>query len=363
MRQVLFIFIAILFSFVCIAQDHNEKLDALFNALAEKQEFNGNLVVAKGNEVLYEKSLGYADMEQKTPLTSSSVFELASMGKQFTAMGFLLLREQGKLHYDDKVVEHLKGFPYPTVTIRHLLNMTSGIPDYIDFPDSFANAGILNNHKLLEFYKTNQPTLKFYPNAEFDYSNINYVFLAKIIELVSEMPFADYLKQSVFDKLEMTHTRSYSKRFTESEKISNYAYPYVKVGGKLVRTDENEATRYIIAASGIEGDGSIVSTTGDLIRWTNALKNNTLVKPETLKEAYSPAILSNGKKSDYGFGMYVEKNKAWHWGGWPGIQTSYTRLLDKDLTIIYLKNVESNNWSWIPEFEKLAVKKVKELGK
>lgn len=356
MRQALFIFIGTLNTVVGISQNKNVKLDALFDALEQQEEFNGNVLVAKGNEIVYERSIGYGDIENEIPLTSNSVFELASMGKQFTAMGILLLKEQGYLSYDDKVTAHLKDFPYPEVSIRHLLNMTSGIPDYINFPDRFANSGILNNEKLLDFYRTSQPPLKFIPNAGFDYSNTNYVFLANIITHVSKMPFADYLKQSIFEKLHMNRTKSYTKRFTDDEKIYNYAYPYVKVGDKLVRTDQNEATQYIVAASGIEGDGSIVSTTRDLMRWTNALRNNTLVKEKTLKEVYAPAILNNGKRSDYGFGVYIQKNKAWHWGGWPGIQTSYTRLLDKDVTLIYLKNVESNNWNWISEFEKKAMK-------
>jgi len=123
-----------------------------------------------------------------------------------------------------------------------------------------------------------------------------------------------------------------------------------------VRTDKNEKTKYIIRSSAIQGDGSIVSTVDDLLKWTVALNSNALLNPETLKEAYTAYKLNNGRKSEYGFGMYIKKNKAWHWGGWPGIQTSYTRYLDKDLVAIYLKNVESYNWEWVGKFEKIVQK-------
>jgi len=134
-RFLLLLFFCALFSTTATAQVKQQKLDRLFTDLAASGDFNGSVLVAKGDDILYERYVGYADHENKRKITGNTIFELASMGKQFTAMGIMILAEQKQLDYDDLVRKHLPTFPYPEITIRHLLNMASGIPDYLEFPD------------------------------------------------------------------------------------------------------------------------------------------------------------------------------------------------------------------------------------
>lgn len=351
-----FLFLLFFFGLTATAQAqlNQQKLNRLFSDLEAAGDFNGSVLVARGDEILYERHLGYANQEEKRPITGNTVFELASMGKQFTAMGIMILAEQNLLNYDDAVSKHLPGFPYPQVTIRHLLNMASGIPDYMGFADRLPAGKIPSNQDILNFYGTEKPALNFVPYTKFSYANVNYVFLASIIEKASKQPFATFLKEQIFVPAGMLSTRSYTTRFTQGESLENYAFPYVRVAEKLVKADENEATSYVIAISGLEGDGSIVSTPYDLLKWTKGLREHAFVSAATLREAYTKPKFRNGKRGEYGFGIYVEKKKVWHWGGWPGVQTAFTRYLADDTVALYLKNVESNNWGWLGQFERLV---------
>lgn len=356
MKYIFFLMLPLLMVSKVEAQINSSKLNKLFAELEANGEFNGSVIIAKGSEVLFKANIGFADFENKVPINDSTRFELASMGKQFTAMAIMLLQESDQIEYDNSIQNYFPELPYKEVTVRHLLTMSSGIPDYLNFSDSFDGKSILNNKDLIAFYNSKKPVLEFTPGDQFKYSNINYVLLAEIIQLVSKKTFAKFLEEHIFIPLEMTNTKSYTTRFTKNDILTNYAYQYIKKENQYIRTDYNESTKYIIATSGIEGDGSIVSTNLDLLKWTLALTENKLVSKETLTEAYTPYTLNNGDKSEYGFGIYLKKNEAWHWGGWPGIQTSYTRYIDKDLVVIYLKNVESRSWNWLKKFNKLTNK-------
>jgi CubicO group peptidase (beta-lactamase class C family) len=355
-RFLILLFLSLVFSTAAEAQVNQQKLDRLFTNLEANGDFNGSVLVAKGDKITYERYLGYAEQENKRLITGNTIFELASMGKQFTAMGIMILAEQNKLDYDDLVLNYLPTFPYPEITIRHLLNMASGIPDYLEFADQLPSGKIPINQDILDFYAEKKPPLKFEPFTEFSYANVNYVFLASIIKKASGKDFSVFLKEAIFAPAEMTSTRSYTSRFSRGEVLAEYAFPYVQIDGKLVKAEENEATSYVIAASGLEGDGSVVSTPYDLLKWTAGLRTHKFVTAATLREAYSAPVLTNGKTGEYGFGIYVGKKKVWHWGGWPGIQTAYTRYLGDDTVAIYLKNVESYNWQWIGQFERLVSK-------
>lgn len=357
MQRFLFLFLFCFLSCATIqAQAKQQKLNQLFNDLEARGDFNGSVLVARGDKILYERHLGYADQEEERPNTGNTVFELASMGKQFTAMGIMVLQERKKLDYDAPVSEYIPEFPYSSVSIRHLLNMSSGIPDYLQFSGMLQPGTIPTNQDLINFYAKEKPALLFAPNTRFAYANINYVLLATIIEKASGTSFASFLETTIFAPAGMASTRSYNGRFTEGVIIPNYAYPYVKVDGQLVRVEDNPSTQYVIAASAIEGDGSIVSTPYDLFKWTKGLKTHKFVSAATLQEAYTPPVFEDGSRGEYGFGIYIGKDKVWHWGGWPGVQTSFTRYFDNDTVMIYLKNVETNNWKWVKQFEKLASK-------
>ncbi|MEM9525678.1 MAG: serine hydrolase domain-containing protein [Bacteroidota bacterium] len=353
-----FIFLCLFYCFLSpiSAQVNQQKLDRLFTGLYATGDFNGSVLVARQGEIIYEQQLGYANFEKKTPVTENTVFKLASVSKQFTAIGIMILKEQGKLSYDQAVINYLPGFPYSKITVRHLLNMASGIPDYMSFADQLPAGKIPTNQDVLEFYAKEKPTLKFPPNTQFSYANINYIILASIIERVAGQSFASFLQENIFLPAKMEATRSYTSQFTQGELLANYAFPYVQVDDQLTKAYENPATSYVIAGSALEGDGSIVSTPRDLLKWTNGLNNELFVSTATLAEAYTPPTFVDGTKGEYGFGIYIGKKKVWHWGGWPGVQTAYTRYLANDTVAIYFKNVESFNWKWVGQFERIVNK-------
>jgi len=351
-----FLLSCLAFTITAQAQVNPQKLDRLFYSLHREGNFNGTVLIAQGENIIYQSHYGYANQEQRRLITKNSVFELASVSKQFTAMGIMILQERGLLYYDDAVDKYLSEFPYPGLTIRHLLNMTSGLPDYIELPGLLPADTIATNQLVFDFYTREKPALLFQPNTRFAYANINYLLLASIIEQVTDTPFAIFLDAVIFSPAGMKQTRSYTTRFTEGESLENYARPYVVVDGQLVPAAENPATPYVITGSALKGDGSIVSTALDLVKWSNSLQNNLFVSSATLAEAYTAPVYTDGTKGEYGFGMYIGKQKVWHWGGWPGVQTSFTRHLDEGTTVIYLKNVETHNWAWLKQFEKLTSK-------
>jgi len=267
MLRFLFLFAFCLVFNPTISAQASQQLDRLFDDLASEGDFNGSVLIAKDGKVLYERYLGFAEVETQRKITGNTVFELASMGKQFTAMGIMILAEQDKLAYDDLVAKHLPGFPYPQISIRHLLNMASGIPDYLQFADQLPQGDIPTNSDILNFYIAKQPPLNGTPFTQFAYANVNYVFLASIIEKVSGQDFEDFLKAQIFVPAGMKSTRSYTSRFTKGEVLPNYAYSYVQVDGQPVRAEQNEATKYVVAASAIKGDGSISLSGTGLAEW------------------------------------------------------------------------------------------------
>lgn len=180
-------------------QNKRKHLQTLFETLGEKHQFNGTVLAAEGGDILYHHSFGYAEMTEKRPLKTNSLFELASLSKPFTALGIILLEEKGILGYEDKVDRWLPGFPYQGVTIRHLLNHTSGLPDYMGwFFANWDSHKIAVNQDIVDMLMNEGLSGYFEPNEGWMYSNTGYVLLAVIIEKASGMSYADFIKTSIF---------------------------------------------------------------------------------------------------------------------------------------------------------------------
>lgn len=325
------------------------QLDELFTTLAENKKFNGNIMVLDKGVPFYTGSFGFAQLASSTMLTTDSVFELASVSKAFTAMGIMILQEQGKLSYEDTIEKFLPDFPYAGISVQNLLTHTSGLPDYMElFEQHWDRSKIATNHDILEQLKLHKPDVYFRPNEKYEYSNTGYVLLALIIEQVSGASFADFMKQQIFHPLEMEKTRVYNRRYSQ-ESIDNYAYGYVysKHLDKYCLPDELAEHDFVFYLDGIQGDGVVNSTLEDVRKWDRALYTEKLVSKETLKKAFSPVILADDQSYDYGYGWRIRNEPgvgkvACHGGGWPGYQTWLSRYIDFDKTIIYLSNVEQD---------------------
>ncbi|WP_232696525.1 serine hydrolase [Brevibacillus daliensis] len=325
-----------------------QKLEHLFATLQIKNDCNGAVLVAEKGKVLYQGAFGYADFTTERKLVLDSVFELASLSKPFTAIAMILLQQQGKINYDDLIEQWLPQLPYKGITIRHLLTHTSGLPDYMEtLRNHWDHSKIVTNKDVLDMLIKYQLPAVFSPNETFLYSNTGYIILALLVETITGNSFADYMKENVFTPFGMKNTRVYNRRYKE-EKIDNYAYGYVYdiASGQYKLPDDVPETDFVVYLDGVQGDGAINSTIGDLFAFDQALYENKIIKPSSLIEAFSPGQLSNNETFDYGFGWilegHAEKGKmVSHGGGWPGYSTSMTRYIDQQKTIIFLSNREN----------------------
>ncbi len=195
-----FIFFS-LFSRPVLGQDKARDLDALLTELYENRDFMGVVLVAEKGKVIFKKAYGYANFETQTLLASSTPFNLAAVSKQFTAMGIMILAERGKLKYDDPIVKYLPELDYKDITIRHLLNHTSGLVEYVKLFEKYkwGTSKIAGNSDVIDLFKKYKPKPRFKAGSAYRYSNTGYVLLACIIERASGQPFEVFLKQNIFD--------------------------------------------------------------------------------------------------------------------------------------------------------------------
>jgi CubicO group peptidase (beta-lactamase class C family) len=346
MRKIL-LGCCLLGSFFGYAQQKAASLDSLFTNLHREGKFYGNVLIAEKGVPVYEKSFGLADEQTKRPLDKETVFELASVSKQFTAMGIMMLQKAGKLNYDDSLGKFIPELPYHHISIRNLLNHTSGLPDYMALFDlAWDLKRIATNKDMIEQLIQYKPAILFQPGMKYEYSNTGYALLASVIEKVSGMPYSDFLQKNIFKPLKMTRTRVYRRRY-ENKAMDNYALGYVKDKklGFVLPDSLADYRNMVYCLDGIVGDGTVNSTTGDLLKWDRALYSNSLINQELLAEAFKPVKLGNGKTSKYGFGWSIDSiglfgNIVNHSGSWPGYNTFIERHLTNDKTIIILKNHE-----------------------
>lgn len=328
------------------AQDRSEKVSHLIDSLHAAGKFNGNIVIAEQGKIMYQKSVGLANEKTGAPLNENSLFELASVSKQFTAMGIVLLHQKGKLNYDDLLAKYIPELSFYTgVTIKNLLHHTSGLPDYEDLLDSlFDRTRIATNQDIIDTLIKYKPASLFKPGTKWEYSNTGYALLGTVIERLSGLSFGTFLEKNIFRPLRMNRTQVYRRRY-QPKTIENYAYGYIYVDSlkKYILPDDLPGTKYVVFLDGIVGDGTVNSTVIDLLRWDQALYTEKLVPQSALREIFTSGVLADGKSTNYGFGWSVISDSVYgkmtmHAGGWPGYRTIIDRHIDHNKTIIILQN-------------------------
>ncbi len=318
--------------------------------LLENHNFNGNVLVARYGIVLYKRSFGYGDFANNTSLNDSTAFQVASISKTFTATAILLLQHRGLLDLDDRVSEHIPEFPYEKITIRHLLNHTSGLQNYMWLIENRWNKERKpTNEDVLEmFVKYNQP-VNFQPGHRFEYSNTGYAFLALVVERITGNSFAQFLEQNIFEPLEMNNT--FVNDVYNSANIENLAHGYRRFRSSYLRIPHN----YI---DGVVGDKGVYSSTVDLLKWDNALYKNTLMPENLMNKAYEYSKLNNGREINYGLGWrlqtFLDRKVVYHPGRWNGYRTSFRRFIDDNATIIVLNNTNRNITHLVRELQSIV---------
>jgi CubicO group peptidase (beta-lactamase class C family) len=337
----LFVFAIIFLPFVLMAarskalDDKSAKIDALFSEYDRPDVPGASILVIKNGKVLFKKAYGSANLEAKISSTTRTNYRLASVTKQFTAMAIMILAERKKLSYDDRLTDFFPDLPAygKTISVRHMLNHTSGLLAYEDLiPEGTTTP--LSDSDVLQFMKQQDHTY-FPPGSRFRYSNTAYVLLGIIVARVSGTSFPEFLKKNVFEPLRMKHTVFYKR---EDHRDRNRAFGYSKQGSThgdaFVRTDQS-------LTSSTLGDGTVYSSVDDLYNWDQALYTESLVKAETLKEAFTPAVAVD-ESGGYGFGWFIEnkggKRMVWHSGNTIGFTAVIQRFPDERFTVIVLTN-------------------------
>jgi CubicO group peptidase (beta-lactamase class C family) len=275
------------------------EMDRMLSGLYPPDEPGAAVLVAKDGAVIFRKGYGLANVEHSVPITPDTVFRIASMTKQFTAVSILMLVEQGRLDLDDSIAKYLPGYPQgERITIRQLLTHTSGVWDYCGLDE--VRRGMRRDitvDELIDLFK--DKPLDFQPGEKMAYSNSGYVLLGAIIEKVSGRSYAEFLQDNIFAKAGM-----HSSTTDEQGKIiRNRAAGYVRVDGELQNAPFISMTEPFAC-------GNIVSSVNDLFRWNEALFNG-LLKPQTLALAFTPARLNDGTLTDSacGFGLSQIKGR------------------------------------------------------
>jgi CubicO group peptidase (beta-lactamase class C family) len=315
------------------------KFDSLFSVLSKKRGFNGNVLVAQKGKILYKNAFGFSDLKRKIPLNIQSVFQIASVSKQFTSVAIMMLHDQGKIEFADSVQKFFPAFPYKDITIRHLLSHRSGLPNYMYFAGKYwkNKRQPLTNEDVMEMMGQYKPIVEFKPDRKFKYSNTGYVVLAAIVEKISGMPFHVFMEENIFKPLEMKSTFVFDPADKRMFEFETKGYSKNR---RLAKDD---------FLSGVSGDKGIYSTIDDMFKWDQALYTEKIVKQSTLDEAFTPASYDYKHDSEYGYGWRISTLEngdkiVYHAGLWRGYNSFFARRLSDHTAIIVLCN--KVNWSF-----------------
>ncbi len=327
------------------ADQRAKQVDALLKGLVGEREPGVAVLVAKDGRTVYNSARGVADLQAMRPIDFRTGFRLASVTKQFTAAAVMLLVRDGKLRYEDRLTDLFPDFPEygREITIRNLLDHTSGLPDYEDLMPAYdrtvpvedvqiPDAGVLD---LLKRQKAGW----FVPGSSWRYSNSGYVLLGLIVEKASGRSFPDFLQERIFKPLNMIDTLAYVRG---KNRVSNRAFGYTKEDKRWNMTDQSPTSATL-------GDGGIYSSLADLLQWDEALGRHSLLGEAEMRPALTPVRVPSkgptgpdGAPADYGFGWFLNGWKGhprmWHYGETVGFRTAIQRFTDDGLTVVVLCN-------------------------
>ena len=332
-------------------------MESLAHAAHEKGGFNGAWLYAENGEIVSKGALGFCDPADTLPIAENSIFQLASVSKQFTAAAVMLTVRKGLLRLDDEITQYFPEIPYPGVTVRHLLSHTGGVPDYFDDEDWFIRIWqeekrVPGNDEIPRFLCETKLKPYFAPGERLEYSNTGYNLLALLVERQNGVPYEDFLQQNIFDPVGMTATRCCHIR-RDGVPFTNYARATVLDGDRYVADVDSAEYGDVIAFDGVNGDDYVYTNLFDMLKWDRALREGKVLTQEEQRLMYTPAKCSNGEDAvydeedglGYGFGWAVGRDEKLglivsHSGGMPGVSTWFERFLDADRVLIYLINRE-----------------------
>ena len=327
-----------------MSADDTRFVDSLFAAYTGEGPVPGaSVIVIRDGKVVVRRAYGMADLERGVAATPETDYRLASVSKQFTAMAVMLLVTDGKLRYDQPIGDILPELPRATrgVTVRYLLNHTSGLWDYEDLIPAERTTQ-LDDRDVLAMLSS-QDSLYFPAGTQYRYSNSGYVLLGLIVARASGRPFPEFLRTRIFAPLGMSASVAHVEG---ADTVPRRAFGYSPRGGGFVPTDQS-------LTSATLGDGGIYTNVDDMARWDQALGRNTLVDSATMRLATTPPQLPAGAATEYGFGWFIDRyrgERRWrHTGETSGFRNAILRFPERRLTIVILTNRSSGEPQAIAE--------------
>jgi CubicO group peptidase (beta-lactamase class C family) len=326
MKGILSIILILGFTLNLFSQETTgEKIDKLIEGFTETGRFNGSALVASNDKILLEKGYGFKNFRDSTLNDSSTIFQIASVTKQFTSTLILKLVELEKLALTDNLSKYYPDFPKgESISIENLLTHTSGIFDWT----YSINFSPTNEQTLLGFLKTK--TLNFSPGTNWSYSNSNYSLLGYIIQKVSGMTYENAVRKYIFIPLQMTHSGFDFKNLKNKEKATGYS--------AFSEISKTEGALY--DSVGPFAAGEIYSTIGDLYKWHKGLQSYKIINRASLERAYTPI------KNNYGYGWIIDslfnRRITSHSGNISGFSSNLARITEDNIFIILLNNKEDS---------------------
>jgi CubicO group peptidase (beta-lactamase class C family) len=316
-----------------VAVSADEIDDYVTQYLHDKKVPGASVAILKGGELVKSAGYGFANLELGVSATPETIYEIGSITKPFTATLIFKLVEEGKLALEDPISKYLEDIPaaWQPVTIRRLLNHTSGIPSYTSAKPFIEIARSNFTPKQIIDLVREKP-MDFEPGARWQYNNTGFYLLGLIIEKASGRKYEDLLKDQILDPLGMSHTRVGGPEPVIKNRASGYEG---RLGG-FVNRDPLQPTAAFSA-------GSLVSDVGDMIKFARAFRDRTLLTSPSYDEMLKPAKLANGESHDFGLGVGIGERGGhkfvFHGGGTPGFSTMWLQFPSDDLAIIVLTNI------------------------
>ena len=312
----------------------NQAIDRIFTEWNKTDVPGCALGIIKEGKLIYAKGYGMANMEYDIPNSASSVFRIGSTSKQFTAASIVLLAEKDKLSLDDNLKSLFPDFPdyAKKITIRHLLNHTSGIRDYlqISYLKGLGDDDYYTDDNVMKWL-INQTDLNFSPGEEYLYSNSGYWLLGQIVKKVAGMNMAEFAMKEIFEPLEMNSTHFHNDH---TQIVKNRASGYVP--------DNNENFKISMTTLDMIGDGGIFTTINDIKKWDDDYYETAVLSKELWNVMTQQGVLNNGEVIDYASGLMISKYKGLktvrHGGAFVGFRAEILRFPEQKLSIAIFAN-------------------------
>lgn len=310
-------------------------INQYYDQVWEKGDLWGGLLVAKGDEILFESYRGYSQDLQQAPVNDSVALHVASISKSITAMAVMKLVEAKKLNLHEPLTSIFPGFPYPNVTVFNLLTQRSGLPKYEYFIEKInprpaeLDKKFLTNQDILNFLIKYKPELARATDSGFMYCNTNYALLALIIEKVTKTPFPEAMQQMVFRPLKMKNTYIFQEKDTLKAAKSFY-----QRGPKVHPYDRLDV---------IYGDKNVYTTPRDLLNFSKALYAKQFLDLDLHNLIFEPYSNERPAVNNYGIGFRMKifdngEKLTYHNGWWHGTNSVFAHLLKSNVTIIAIGN-------------------------